>query len=66
MRIVLGFSAVAGFAILHTLRSPSDICEVSISDFCFDEEACQARLTIGEGDREVVSVCKTVNAGSLD
>ena len=63
IRIVFGFSAVAGLAILQTRRSPSDVCDVSMSDFCFEDEACQARLTIGDGERDVFSVCKTVKEG---
>ena len=35
----------------------------SISDFCFDEEACQESAAIGEGPRDVLRVCKMVNAG---
>jgi len=51
MRIVLGDSAVGGFETLQILRSPSMVCEANISDFCFVDEACQAKLTIGEGAR---------------
>lgn len=35
----------------------------SISDFCFDDEACQASDTMGDGARDVVRVCKMVNDG---
>lgn len=37
-----------------------------MSDFCFVDEACQAKLTIGEGARAVVSVCSMVKLGSRD
>lgn len=66
IRIVFGASAVAGFATLHTRRSPSNVCVASMSDFCFEDEACQARLTIGEGDREVLRVCRIVKLGSRE
>jgi len=49
---------------LHTRRSPSFVCTASISDFCFDEEACHANAVIVEGCIDVVvSVCSIVNAG---
>jgi hypothetical protein len=35
----------------------------SISDFCFDDDACHANDTIGDGPLEVVIVCKMVNVG---
>lgn len=59
----MGVSAVGGFAILQTRRSPSDVCVANISDFCFDEDACQASITIGEGARVDVRVCKIVKLG---
>jgi hypothetical protein len=34
-----------------------------MSDFCFEEEACHVRDTIGEGAREVVNVCRMVKDG---
>lgn len=34
-----------------------------MSDFCRDEEACQFKVTIGEGPLEVVKLCKMVNLG---
>ncbi len=37
-----------------------------MSDFCLVDEACQARLTIGEGARAVVRVCKMVKLGSRE
>jgi len=49
---------------LHTRRSPSLVCTASISDFCFDEEACHARVVMVEGCTDVVvRVCNIVNAG---
>ena len=62
-RMTLGLSAVGGLAMLHTLRSPSKLCIANISDFCFVDEACHARFTIGEGARDVDSVCKMVKEG---
>lgn len=60
IRMVFGDSAVGGFDTLHIRKSPSIVCDASISDFCFVDEACQARLTMGEGARWVVRVCKIV------
>ena len=37
-----------------------------MSDFCLAEEACHAKLTIGDGALAVVSVCNIVNAGCKD
>jgi hypothetical protein len=34
-----------------------------MSDFCFEDEACQAREMIGDGPREVVKVWRMVNWG---
>ena len=48
---------------LQTRKSPSDVCDVSMSDFCLEDEACQAKPTIGDGERDVFSVCKTVKEG---
>ena len=48
---------------LHTRRSPSDVWAANISDFCFDEEPCQARPAIGEGFLGVVRVCRMVKDG---
>lgn len=62
-RIVFGVSAVGGLETLQTRRSPSDVCVANISDFCLADEVCHAKLTIGEGARAVVNVCKIVNAG---
>jgi hypothetical protein len=55
-RMTLGASLVGGLATLQTLRSPSEVWVASISDFCFDEEACHARFAIGEGPLDVLSV----------
>lgn len=66
IRIVFGVSAVGGFEILHTRRSPSEVCVANMSDFCLVEEACHAKFAIGEGARGVVSVCKIVNVGCRD
>ena len=62
--MVLGNSAVGGFATLQTRRSPSIVCAASISDFCFVDEACHAKFTIGDGARLVVRVCSMVNLAS--
>ena len=62
-RMTLGVSAVAGFDTLQTRRSPSEVCVASISDFCLVDEACHAKLTIGEGARDVDNVCKMVKEG---
>lgn len=34
-----------------------------MSDFCFVEDACQARFAIGDGARGTGKVCRMVNAG---
>ena len=65
-RIIVGDADFAGLAMLHTRRSPSNVCVASISDFCFAEEACHARLTIGDGALEVVNVCNMVKVGCKD
>src|SRR5947199_2617461 len=48
-RMTFGASLVGGLATLQTLKSLSDVCVASISDFCFDDEACHARPAIGDG-----------------
>lgn len=58
-----GVSLPGGFATLQTLRSPFADCVANMSDFCFDEEACHANVTIGDGPRDVVRVCKMVKVG---
>jgi hypothetical protein len=37
-----------------------------MSDFCFDEEACQARFAIADGPLDVLSVWRIVKAGCSD
>ena len=59
--MVVGVADFAGFAILHTLRSPSNVCVTSISDLCLADDACHARLTIGDGALAVVNVCRIMN-----
>lgn len=54
--ITRGDSFPGGFDTLQTLKSPFEDWVASISDFCFDEDACQAKEIIGEGPREVVRV----------
>ena len=61
--MTLGISDVGGLATLQTLRSPSDDCVANMSDFCFDEDACQASVTIGDGASAVVRVCSMVKDG---
>lgn len=34
-----------------------------MSDFCLEDEACHAKVTIGEGALEVVKLCNIVNRG---
>lgn len=63
-RITRGASFPGGFATLHTLRSPLADIVASISDFCFDDDACHAIETIGDGPREVVMVCRILNVGN--
>lgn len=62
-RITRGASLPGGFATLQTRRSPLDARVASMSDFCFDDEACHASETIGEGPLEVFNVCKTEKVG---
>lgn len=42
------------FAMLQTRRSPSCVWVASISDFCLEDDACHANVTIGDGPLEVV------------
>lgn len=56
IRITRGGSLPGGFATLQTLRSPLAARVASISDFCFDDDACHANDTMGDGPREVVIV----------
>ena len=62
-RITRGASFPGGFATLQTLKSPLEACVANMSDFCFDEDACQASEIMGEGPREVVKVWRIVNWG---
>jgi hypothetical protein len=64
LRITRGASLPGGFATLQTLRSPLADIVASMSDFCFDDDACHANDTIGEGPREVVIVWRMVNVGN--
>jgi hypothetical protein len=34
-----------------------------MSDFCFEDDACQASVTIGDGPLEVVKLCRMVKRG---
>jgi len=34
-----------------------------MSDFWRDDEACHAKVTMGDGPRDVVKLCKMVNLG---
>ena len=61
--MIFGASAVGGFPTLQTLRSPSDVWIANISDLCLAEDACHAKLAIGEGARGAGSVCRMVKAG---
>ena len=62
--MMFGDSPVCGaFGILQTLRSPSEVCVASISDFCFEDDPCQANPVTLEGPREVVKVCNMVKDG---
>lgn len=54
---------MGGFGTLQTLKSPSAFCIASISDFCFEEDACHVSIEMGEGDLVVFNVCKIVNCG---
>ena len=61
--ITRGESLVGGLATLQTLRSPSEVWVASMSDFCFEDDACQARLAMGEGPRDVLKVWRMVKEG---
>lgn len=56
-------SELCDLATLQTRRSPSRVCDDSMSDFCLDDDACQARVTIGEGALLVVRLCRIVKRG---
>lgn len=53
-----GSSLVEDFATLQTRRSPSLVCTANMSDFWRGEEACQAKLTMGDGALEVLKLCR--------
>lgn len=61
--MVRGCSFSGGFDTLQTLRSPFNACDANISDFCLDDDACHAKPSNGDGPRDVVRVCRTVNVG---
>ena len=64
MRITHGESpACEIFGTLHTRRSASDIWAASMSDFCLDEDPCQASPAMGDGALGVVRVCKMLKDG---
>ena len=48
---------------LHTRRSPSQVWVASMSDFCLEEDACHANVTMGEGALAVERVWRMVKAG---
>ena len=39
------------------------VCAASISDFCFEDDPCQASLLSGDGARFVLKVCRIVKEG---
>lgn len=51
---------------LQMRRSPSAVCAANMSDFCLDEEPCQASALMGNGALVVLRVCKIVNEGCSD
>jgi hypothetical protein len=63
-RTTLALSLLEGdFAMLQTRRSPSCVWVANISDFCLEDDACHAKVTIGEGALDVVRLCNIVNRG---
>ena len=62
-RITRGRSLTGYFATLQTRKSPSEVCVASMSDLCFEDDACQASAAMGEGPLEVVRVCRIVKDG---
>lgn len=54
---------VGGLDTLQTLKSPSAVWVASMSDFCFEDEACHVKATIGDGARDVVRVWRIVKEG---
>ena len=61
-----GGEAEGGFDILHTRKSPSIVCVANMSDFCLDEDACHANVTMGEGALVVLRVWMMVKVGFKD
>ena len=62
-RITQGASLCGAFGTLQTLRSPSDVWDANISDFCLEDDPCQASPAIGEGALGVVRVWRMVKDG---
>lgn len=63
IRMTLGIPLVGGLGTLQTRRSPSAFWIASMSDFCFEEDACHVSIEMGEGDLAVLRVCRIVNCG---
>ena len=51
---------------LHTRKSQLALCTANMSDFCFDEDACHAKPTIGAGATELERVWRMVKVGSSE
>jgi hypothetical protein len=62
--MTVGGPAFASLGILQTRKSPSNVCEASISDLDLDEEPCHDKQLIGEGALCVFSVCRMLNVGT--
>jgi hypothetical protein len=60
---MLGESPLAVFGMLQTRKSPSMVCAASMSDFCFEDEPCQASLLRGDGGLFVLNVWRIVKDG---
>jgi hypothetical protein len=58
-----GSSALCDLDTLQTRKSPSCVCTASMSDFCRDDEACHASVTMGDGALCVVRLCRIVKRG---
>lgn len=63
IRMTLGMPVVGGLGTLQTLKSPSAFWIASMSDFCFEDDACHVSMEMGEGDLVVLSVWRMVNCG---
>jgi hypothetical protein len=61
--MMLGASPLAVFGMLQTRKSPSTVCAASMSDFCFDDEPCQASMFRGDGGLFVLNVWRMVKDG---